>query len=63
LIGKLMAWGETRDEAIVRMGTSLERLRLSGIRTTTPLLMEIIRHPVFRAGDVTTAFLEQHFPQ
>ena len=63
LIGKLMAWGESRDEAIVRMGTSLERLRLSGIRTTTPLLMEIIRHPVFRAGDVTTAFLEQHFPQ
>lgn len=63
LIGKLIAWGETRDEAIVRMGTSLERLRLSGIRTTTPLLMEIIRHPVFRAGDVTTAFLEQHFPQ
>jgi acetyl-CoA carboxylase, biotin carboxylase subunit len=63
LIGKLIAWGETRDEAIVRMGTSLERLQLSGIRTTTPLLMEIIRHPVFRAGDVTTAFLEQHFPQ
>ena len=63
LIGKLMAWGESRDEAIVRMGTSLERLRLSGIRTTTPLLMEIIRHPAFRAGDVTTAFLEQYFPQ
>jgi acetyl-CoA carboxylase, biotin carboxylase subunit len=63
LIGKLIAWGETRDEAIVRMETSLERLQLSGIRTTTPLLMEIIRHPVFRAGDVTTAFLEQYFPQ
>ena len=63
LIGKLMAWGESRDEAIVRMGTSLERLQLSGIRTTTPLLMEVIRHPAFRAGDVTTAFLEQHFPQ
>ncbi|MBU1048960.1 acetyl-CoA carboxylase biotin carboxylase subunit [Candidatus Bipolaricaulota bacterium] len=63
LIGKLIAWGETRDEAIVRMGTSLERLRLSGIRTTTPLLMEILRHPAFRRGEVTTAFLEQHFPQ
>lgn len=63
LIGKLIAWGETRDEAIVRMGTSLERLQLSGIRTTTHLLMDIIEHPVFRAGDVTTAFLEQYFPQ
>lgn len=63
LIAKLIAWGETREEAIVRMGTSLERLVLSGIRTTTPLLMEIIRHPAFREGRVTTAFLEQHFPQ
>ena len=63
LIGKLMAKGETRDEAIVRMGTSLQRLQLTGIRTTTPLLMDILKHPVFRNGDVTTAFLEQHFPQ
>jgi len=63
LIAKLMAWGESRDEAIVRMRTSLERLRLSGIRTTTPLLLDIIRHPSFCAGNVTTGFLEQHFPQ
>ncbi|MCK5827447.1 acetyl-CoA carboxylase biotin carboxylase subunit [Candidatus Bipolaricaulota bacterium] len=63
LIGKLIAWGPSRDEAIVRMETSLERLRLSGIRTTTPLLMEIIKHPAFQAGQVTTGFLEQHFPQ
>jgi len=63
LIGKLMAWGENRDEAIVRMGTSLERLRLSGIRTTTPLLVDIIRHPEFRAGQATTGFLQQHFAQ
>ncbi len=63
LIGKLMAWGETRDEAIVRMETSLERLQLTGIRTTTPLLMDIVRHPAFREGNVTTGFLEEHFPQ
>ena len=63
LIGKLLAWGETRDEAIVRMETSLERLRLTGIRTTTPLLMNIVRHPAFREGNVTTGFLEEHFPQ
>jgi len=61
LIGKLIAWGESRDEAIMRMGTSLERLRLSGIRTTTPLLIDIIRHPAFLAGEVTTSFLKQHF--
>jgi len=63
LIGKLIAWGPSRDEAIVRMETSLERLQLSGIRTTTPLLMKIVKHPAFRAGQVTTGFLEQYFPQ
>lgn len=63
LIGKLMAWGESRKEAIVRMGTSLDRLRLSGIHTTTPLLIDIIRHPAFRAGEVTTGFLKQHFSE
>ena len=63
LIGKLIAWGESRDEAIMRMGTSLERLRLSGIRTTTPLLTDIIRHPAFLAGEITTSFLKQHFSE
>jgi len=63
LIGKLIAWGETRDEAIVRMETSLERLKLSGIRTTTPLMLDIVRHPAFRVGDVTTSFLSQYFGQ
>jgi acetyl-CoA carboxylase biotin carboxylase subunit len=63
LIAKLLAWGETRDEAIVRMGTALQRLQLSGIRTTTSLLIDLIHHPAFRAGDVTTGFLARHFAQ
>ncbi len=62
LIGKLMAWGETREEAIVRMGTSLQRLQLSGIKTTTPLLSDILQHPAFVAGQITTGFLPEHFP-
>ncbi len=61
LIGKLIAWGRTRSEAIVRMETALERVRLSGIQTTAPLLLDIVRHPAFRAGDVTTGFLREHF--
>jgi acetyl-CoA carboxylase, biotin carboxylase subunit len=60
LIGKLIAWGPTRSEAIVRMETALERVQLSGIRTTTPLLQEIVRHPAFRAGNVTTGFLQEY---
>lgn len=61
LIAKLIAWGETREEAMIRMSTSLERLDLSGIQTTTPLLKDILNHPVFRAGEITTGFLDQYF--
>ena len=60
LIGKVLAWGETRDEATVRMVTALQRLRLSGIQTTTPLLLEILAHPAFRTGEIDTGFLEKH---
>jgi acetyl-CoA carboxylase biotin carboxylase subunit len=60
LIGKLLAWGETRDDAIIRMVTALQRLRLSGIRTTTPLLLEILAHPAFRSGEIDTGFLARH---
>jgi acetyl-CoA carboxylase, biotin carboxylase subunit len=60
LIGKLLTWGETRDEAIVRMSMALQQLRLSGIRTTTPLLSEILRHPAFLAGELDTGFLKRH---
>jgi len=60
LIGKLLTWGETRDEATIRMVTALQRLRLSGIRTTTPLLLEILAHPAFQSGEIDTGFLGRH---
>ncbi len=60
LIAKLISWGETREDAIVRMATALQRLRISGLHTTTSLLEEIIHHPAFRRGDLTTRFLDDY---
>ena len=59
LLAKLLAWGTTREEALTRMGKALQRMRLTGVSTTTPLLEEILHHPAFRRGDVTTAFVEE----
>lgn len=60
LIGKLLTWGETREDATIRMMTALQRLRLSGIRTTTPRLLDILAHPAFRSGEIDTGFLARH---
>jgi len=62
LIAKLMTWGETREEAAIRMHMALERLRVSGVQTTRDLLADIIAHPAFLAGDVSTGFIEEYFP-
>jgi len=62
LIGKVITWGETREEAAIRMHTALQRLQLSGVCTTRDLLADIVAHPAFLEGDVSTGFIEQHFP-
>ena len=58
LIAKLIAWGETRDEAICRMRTLLSRTRIGGIHTTIPLGIRICGWDAFRRGDFHTSSLE-----
>lgn len=62
LLAKLVAWGETRDEALDRMAGALLRTRVAGVTTNRDLLHAVVRHPAFRAGLTTTAFLDQHLP-
>jgi len=59
LIAKLIAWGEDREEARVRMITALERFRISGVKTTRDLNLALITHPDFRSGELTTGFVER----
>jgi acetyl/propionyl-CoA carboxylase alpha subunit len=57
LLAKLIAWGEDRDEAIVRMQGALRRFRISGVETTRDLALRIVSHPAFRDADLSTTFL------
>jgi len=59
LIGKLIAHGSTRDEAIARMLRALEESWIEGIDTTLSFHPAVLRHPDFRRGGVDTHFLEQ----
>ncbi len=58
LIAKLIVTGRTRQEAIVRMRRALDEFVLEGIKTTLPLHRQIMRHPDFIEGNVTTKFME-----
>ncbi len=59
LIAKLIAHGQTRQQAIGKMLNALRRLELEGIKTTRDLYLEILAQPDFIAGEFDTQFLER----
>jgi acetyl-CoA carboxylase biotin carboxylase subunit len=59
LIAKVIAWGETRAEALLRMRRALDEYRIMGIRTNVALHQQILDDPRFQGGTVHTAFLDQ----
>ena len=61
LVSKLICWGETRQEAIVRMRQALEEYRVVGVKTNIPFHQSIMDSPYFQAGDFDTRFIEEQF--
>jgi acetyl-CoA carboxylase biotin carboxylase subunit len=59
LLAKVIVHGNTRPEALSRMGQALDSFILEGVTTTIPFLARVIRHPDFAAGKVDTRFLER----
>jgi acetyl-CoA carboxylase biotin carboxylase subunit/propionyl-CoA carboxylase alpha chain len=60
----LMASGADRKDAIRVMDRALSRnLRIEGVKTLQPLLLSIIRHPAFIAGEFSTRFIEEHLDE
>ena len=59
LMAKLITYGKNREEAIRIMQRALEEFYVSPIKTTIGLHQEILRHPAFLKGAVSTHFLEK----
>ncbi|HJS48017.1 MAG TPA: acetyl-CoA carboxylase biotin carboxylase subunit [Gemmatimonadales bacterium] len=59
LLAKVIVHGNTRAEALQRMGQALDSFIIEGVTTTIPFLARVIRHPDFAAGTVDTKFLER----
>jgi len=58
LLGKLIVWGDSRDQAIARLKRGLAELRVDGLKTTAPLFAALADDPDVRAGRVHTRWLE-----
>jgi acetyl-CoA carboxylase biotin carboxylase subunit len=58
MIGKLIARGKDREQAIERMLGAIDHFEIDGIKTTLPLARSIIDHADFRANRITTRWLE-----
>ena len=59
LLGKLLAWGVDREEALARMRRALDELELEGVRTTAAFHRALMDNPDFRRGDVHTRYVEE----
>src|SRR5215210_5877810 len=59
MIGKLIVWATTREEAINRARRALREYRLEGIKTTIPLHIRLLEDDVFRSGEYHTSYLEE----
>jgi acetyl-CoA carboxylase biotin carboxylase subunit len=59
MIAKLIVWGETREEARMRLARALEEFVIDGVTTTIPLHRAIIETPDFIAGDYSIKWLER----
>ena len=58
MIGKLITYGSTRDEAICRMRNALHEIVVDGIRTNVPLQKELMEDKAFQIGGTNIHYLE-----
>jgi len=57
LLAKLITWGETREEAIVRMRWALDEYVVEGIQTTVPFHQRVLRDEEFLSGVLDTGYI------
>jgi len=58
LLGKLIVWGATREEAIARSRAALRELEIDGVATTRDFFLGLLESPSFLNGAVTTSMLD-----
>ena len=60
MLAKVIAWAPTRSEAAGRLATAVAASNITGLVTNRDLLLRVLRHPAFLAGETDTGFLGRH---
>ncbi len=63
MIAKLVTWAPDRQSAIEHMQQAIDSYRIRGVQSNLPFLAALFAHPALQSGDLTTRFIEDHFPQ
>jgi len=63
MIAKLCTWGRDRAHAIEEMRLALDTFEVEGIGHNLPFCSAVMEHARFAAGDITTAFIAEEFPE
>ena len=63
MIAKMIAYGETRDQACDKLITAFDETAIMGIETNLAFLKDCTAHAEFYEGRATTSFLDEAFPQ
>ncbi len=62
MIAKLVTWAPTREAAIDKQIIALDRFEIEGIGHNIDFLSALMQHPRFRAGNITTGFIAEEYP-
>ncbi|MCT1863126.1 biotin/lipoyl-binding protein [Dietzia cinnamea] len=60
MLAKVISYGRTRAEACASLAGALSRAKVHGLTTNRAQLVRVLRHPEFIAGNLSTAFLDDH---
>ena len=60
LIGKLIVYGRTREECLMRLRRAVDEFVVDGIKTTLPLFQRLIKEPDIIAGNYDIHWLEKY---
>jgi len=61
MIAKLIVKGTSREKAIEQLIEAINNYKITGIKTNIPMLEKIVNHEVFQNGNITTAFITEHY--
>ena len=60
MLAKVISWAPDRDQAAAVLAGALVRAKLHGLTTNRDLLVRVLRHPAFLAGETGTSFFDKH---